>query len=220
MLVIEVDILKTNILLLRNVVVPVLLVNFLFNLQLSDFFDFVMVNCNGFVFVLLTVQGDLSSIGAFWLVEHNVGVWRRSAWVLALDALDCTELFEDLLKLGLLPARWEVADIQVLSFNGVSSIIALFGAQLGSGFLWDELLDNNLGANNDLVAVHLCDASSHCLLSVLLVFAGRVRKHDVSILSFVTFVHNKLGDLSEFLEQRLDLSLCHGKWDEVEVNLV
>ena len=201
------------------------LVDLILNLDFSEFLDLVVVDDEGLAFVDGVAEGLLSVGGVVWLLEADEGEVAGSLSLLELDLLNLTEVLEEVVELGLSPAGWEVLDVEVASLLGglvSEGLLLLLSLSLGllQGVSDVELEDVAVGIGSHLFALKGLESLLGAGWSVLDVVAIRVVVADETVLADLVLAEDEGLDVSVLGEQLPDVSIGHGGWDVLHVDVV
>jgi hypothetical protein len=101
--------------LLGNVLVPVSSISNLFELEISDFLDFVVVDDETLTVEVLVLEGLLGLGALIWLLEANESIDVLVCSFFELDSLNFTVLAKEVFNFFFGPVLWEVLYIEVAS---------------------------------------------------------------------------------------------------------
>jgi len=145
--------------------------------------------------------------------------------LLELDLLDGAEVLEEVVKLGLTPGAWEVLDVEVASLLGslVSEGLLLL-LSLSLNFL-ESVSDVELEGGAGGIGAHFftlkgLESLLSASWSVLDVSALWIIVADETVLSDLVLAEDEGFDVSVLGEQLLDISVGHGGWDVLDIDVV
>ena len=201
------------------------LVDLILNLDFSEFFDLVVVDDEGLAFIDGVAEGLLSVGSMVWRLEADEGEVAGSLSLLELDLLDLTEVLEEVVKLGLTPAGWEVLDVEVASLlGGLVSEGLLLLLSLSLDFL-ESVSDVELegvagGIGTHLFALKAFEGLLGASWSVLDVSAIWIIIADETVLSDLVLAEDEGFDVSVLGEQLGDIGIGHRGWDVLDIDVV
>jgi len=204
----------------RLVLVPISLISELFLLEISNFLDLVVVDDQTLAIVGLASKGVLGDGAGIRLLEADEGIGVVLESLLKSDLLDLSVVGEEVGQFGLSPGGGEVLDVQVASLLGclVSNSLDLLLTLAVS--LVEEVTQVHLQTVTHVFAGEGIDCLGTSLRAVVFVLTVSILVADESVLADVVLEQNQGLDVTERLEECLNLGFSHISGDILEVQVV
>jgi hypothetical protein len=208
--------------LLSLVLFKIGLINSILNLNLSKFFNFIMINHQS-LSVISSVMKSLFCCGCrAWFLEANES--KVSVFTfLKLNIFNDSKLFEQILKIVFAPLVGEVFNIKIASFLWclISKSIFLF-LYISFNFFHGWANVKFQITSFELIAIKFFDGLGGASRSVFFVyFLFIIIANESKLLTnFFVFNEDKRINVSISSKKTFNLVICHLKWNVFDVNII
>ena len=192
----------------------------LFSLNISNFFDLIVIDDHEFVIEGLLVQVLFSIDCTIWFLEANECKTKTLLGLLEAYSFNLSELAEEIMKLLISPMVRKVAHIKVVPLLWIlipQKLSLLLKFTIGFLHRWSQ---DEFGILLDFFVVESFNGFTCTLWTVFFAFLLGVIEADETELANLTLHEFDWDDVSKWSEQSFDFFFAHSRWNILDVNIV